>query len=108
MKMKTIFGLEAADMTENEARLTPDQTTTTFLDCAPRRTYVEVVEVPRGRRAGRVLAQVGILLHERLRVRSAAPMGGPILVDAGGATIAIGRGLASRIRVRLLNKGSNE
>jgi Fe2+ transport system protein FeoA len=96
------------DMIEQEGTSLASQATTTFLDCAPRRTYVEVVEVPRGRRAGRVLAQVGILLHEKLRVRSAAPMGGPILVDAGGATIAIGRGLASRIRVRLLNRGSSE
>jgi Fe2+ transport system protein FeoA len=89
-------------MTGNHA-LSTDSNGTTYLDSVPRRSYVEVVEVPRGRRAGRLLAQVGILLHEKLRVRNAAPLGGPILVDAGGATIAVGRSLASRIRVRMLS-----
>lgn len=80
------------------------QRTVTSLDRAPRSEWVEVLDVPRGRRASRHLGQVGICVNERLRVLSTAPWGGPVLVDAGGTTVAIGRSLASRIRVRLMGR----
>jgi len=35
-------------------------------------------------------------------VRRAAPLGGALLVEVGGSTVALGRGLARRVRVRLL------
>jgi Fe2+ transport system protein FeoA len=85
--------------TEISTRL---QQTVTSLDRAPRSAWVEVLEVPRGRRTSRSLGQVGVCVHERLRVLSTAPMGGPVLVDASGTTVAIGRSLASRITVRLV------
>lgn len=81
------------------------QRTVTSLDRAPRSEWVEVLDVPGGRRASRSLGQVGVSVHERLRVLSTAPMGGPVLVDAGGTTVAIGRSLASRITVRLMGRG---
>jgi ferrous iron transport protein A len=75
-----------------------------FLDRAPQRRSLVVLEVPRGRGVTRSLAQLGVSVSEKLRVRSAAPWGGPILVEVGGTTVAIGRGLASRIKVRLLRR----
>jgi ferrous iron transport protein A len=74
------------------------------LDRAPIDKYMEVVEVPQGRGVARSLAQLGVSVTERLRVRSAAPWGGPVLVEVGGTTVAIGRGLARRIKVRLIRK----
>lgn len=83
---------------------THPQQTVTSLDRAPRSEWVEVLAVPRGRRASRSLGQVGVCVNERLRVLSTAPLGGPVLVDAGGTTVAIGRSLASRITVRLMGR----
>jgi len=74
----------------------------TSLDRVPRSERVEVLELPRGRGASRHLAHVGICLHEKLRVLSTAPLGGPVLVEARGTNVAIGRSLAKRITVRLL------
>lgn len=79
----------------------PKQTVVS-LDRAPRSEWVEVLDVPRGRRASLSLGQVGVCVNERLRVLNTAPMGGPVLVDAGGTTVAIGRSLARRITVRLM------
>ncbi|MBI3646679.1 MAG: ferrous iron transport protein A [Acidobacteriales bacterium] len=76
----------------------------THLDRAPRRKWLEVIEVPQGRGASRSLAHLGVVVSERLRVRAVAPWGGPILVDVGGTTVAIGRCLASRIKVRLVRR----
>ena len=85
----------------------PDLPESVSLDLAPHAEWVEVLDVPRGRRASRSLAQVGINLHEKVRVVSAAPWGGPLLVDAAGSTVAIGRTLASRIKVRVV-RGNGE
>jgi ferrous iron transport protein A len=74
------------------------------LDRAPQHQWLEVVEVPQGRGAARSLAHLGVLVKERLRVQSAAPWGGPVLVEVGATTVAIGRGLASRIKVRVLRR----
>jgi len=73
----------------------------TYLDRAPRSEWVEVLDMPRGRSATRVLGQVGVCVNQKLRVLSTAPLGGPVLVDANGTTVAIGRSLAKRIKVRL-------
>lgn len=74
----------------------------TYLDQAPLRKWLVVVEVPQGRGAARSLAHLGVIVNEKLRVRSAAPWGGPILVEVGGTTVAIGRCLANHIKVRAL------
>lgn len=78
------------------------------LDRAPQREWLEVVEVPQGRGTTRSLAQLGIFLNEKVRVRGAAPWRGPVLVDVGGTTVAIGRCLANRIKVRLLKRDGRE
>jgi ferrous iron transport protein A len=71
----------------------------TCLGRAPLRKWLVVIEVPQGRGAARSLAYLGVLVNEKLRVRSAAPWGGPLLVEVGGTTVAIGRSLASHIKV---------
>jgi Fe2+ transport system protein FeoA len=62
---------------------------------------VEVVEVV-GSNVGRVLAQLGIREGKVLQVRRLAPLGGPILVECGGSAVAVGRGMARKVRVRVL------
>jgi ferrous iron transport protein A len=68
----------------------------------PTSQHAEVVTVEGGRGARRHLAQLGIQPGGVLLVVRSAPMGGPILVEVRGSTVAVGRGLACKIRVRLL------
>jgi len=72
------------------------------LDRVPATTRAEVLHTPSGHGCERQLAQLGILAGATLRVVRAAPLGGPILVEIQGSTVAIGRGLARRVRVKIL------
>jgi len=63
---------------------------------------VEIVALPNDAGQVRMLEQLGVREEERGRVRSAAPMGGPILLEIGGSAVAIARGVARKIRVRVL------
>ena len=55
-----------------------------------------------GRGVTRQLAQLGIRAGKIVKVRRLAPMGGPVLVESGGTTVAVGRGMARKVTVRLL------
>lgn len=72
------------------------------LDRVPGAKPVEVLAVSGGQDANRRLAQLGILAGAKLRVLRSAPMGGPILVEVEGSTVALGRGLARKVSVRIL------
>lgn len=45
------------------------------------------------------LRQLGLLPGDRARVMRHAPLGGPIMIDVNGRTIALGRGIAAKITV---------
>lgn len=62
---------------------------------------VEVVEIA-GAGVCRLLAQLDVRVGSVLKVRRVAPLGGPILLECGGSTVAVGRGLARHVQVRLL------
>lgn len=72
------------------------------LDHVAEAMRAEVVKVDGGREVNRRLAQLGIYLGTVLQVKQSAPLGGPILIEAGGTTVAVGRGLARKILVRPL------
>lgn len=80
----------------------PAELAATTLDCLASGRRAEVLEVVGGCEACRRLGPLGIFPGAELRVRRAAPLGGPVLVEVGGSTVAIGRRLARRIRVRML------
>jgi ferrous iron transport protein A len=63
---------------------------------------VQVVEVLGGPRTSRRLAQLGIRAGATVRVRRAAPLSGPLLIEIGGSLVALGRGLAARVVVHKL------
>lgn len=50
----------------------------------------------------KTLATLGLLPPARVEVEEIAPFGGPVLVRVGSARYALGRKVASRIRVREL------
>ena len=71
------------------------------LDRAPRNCKLEVVEVEGGASASRQLAHLGISVGAFLQVKRSAPMGGPVLVEIRGSTVAIGKGVARKVLVRI-------
>lgn len=72
------------------------------LDQVRRPCRVEVVEVSGGRGARQMMAQLDIHLGQVLRVKRSAPLGGPILVESTAGVVALGRGLARKVQVRVL------
>jgi ferrous iron transport protein A len=75
---------------------------TSSLDRVRQHCTVRVVSVAGPRRPTQTLMQLGIRPGEILRVRRSAPLGGPVLVEGPNGTVAIGRGMARRVTVRVL------
>jgi Fe2+ transport system protein FeoA len=71
------------------------------LDRVPECRWAEVVEVSRDHGANRRLAHLGIQVGAKVHVLRAAPLGGPILVEVHGGTVAVGRALARKVLVRM-------
>jgi ferrous iron transport protein A len=74
----------------------------TSLDRVPPHSEIAIVALPGDADQARMLEQLGIREEARGHVRSAAPMGGPILLEIGGSAVAIARGVAKKIRVRVV------
>lgn len=74
----------------------------TSLDHVPPHSEVEILSLPNDAGQMRMLEQLGIREAARGRVKSAAPLGGPILLEIGGSAVAIARGVAKKIRVRVV------
>ena len=69
------------------------------LDTVRKGHSAEVIELPGGRIADNELAQRGIRPGARVRVQRKAPLGGPVMIDVQGSSVAIARTLARRIVV---------
>ncbi len=74
----------------------------TSLDYVAPNSEVEILSLPNDAGQVRMLEQLGIREEARGRVKSAAPLGGPILLEIGGSAVAIARGVAKKIRVRVV------
>ncbi len=74
----------------------------TSLDHVAPHSEVEILSLPNDAGQMRMLEQLGIREEARGRVKSAAPLGGPILLEIGGSAVAIARGVAKKIRVRVV------
>ena len=71
---------------------------TTLLD-AERGCWVHIVGFSGGEGLTAKLRQLGLVPGTRVRVLRAAPLGGPVLVEVGSRSIALGRRIAARIDV---------
>lgn len=60
---------------------------------------VKIVGFEGGRVLEYKLRQLGLLPGEFVRVVRLAPLGGPVLIEVCGREIALGRGVASKIKV---------
>lgn len=74
----------------------------TSLDQVAPPSEVEILSLPNDAGQMRMLEQLGIREAARGRVKSAAPLGGPILLEIGGSAVAIARGVAKKIRVQVV------
>ncbi|MGI6627626.1 MAG: FeoA family protein [Bacillota bacterium] len=71
----------------------------TLLDTKPGEE-VTIESAQLGRAAHRRLWDLGLLPGTRVKILARHPFRGPILLRAGESTVAVGRGLASRIYVK--------
>lgn len=62
---------------------------------------VEIVSCKGGRGISSKLRQLGLMPGDRITVTKRAPFNGPLLVEVNGRTIALGRGVAGRIEVKV-------
>jgi len=61
---------------------------------------VEIVSCKGGRGISSKLRQLGLMPGDRIAVIKRAPFNGPLLVEANGRTVALGRGVAGKIEVK--------
>ncbi len=62
---------------------------------------VEIVSFKGGKGISSKLRQLGLMPGDRIIVIKRAPFNGPLLVEASGRTIALGRGVAGKIEVKV-------
>jgi ferrous iron transport protein A len=60
---------------------------------------VKIVSFVGGMKLEHKLRQLGLIPGDQARVIRHAPLGGPILVEVDGRSIALGRGIASKVIV---------
>ena len=63
---------------------------------------LEILSITGGWGVRRSLNQMGIQPGDRVRVLRRAPFGGPLVIDNRGTRVAVGRGMAEKIRVEVL------
>ena len=69
---------------------------------APKNQTVIIVEYEGGKGVGFKLRQLGLCPGREVRVLRYAPLGGPVMIDIGGRSVALGRGIADRVKVEVI------
>jgi Fe2+ transport system protein FeoA len=69
---------------------------------APKNKKLRIVNYRGGRGVGHKLRQLGLYPGREVKILRYAPMGGPVMIDAEGRSVAIGRGIASRVEVEVV------
>ncbi len=69
---------------------------------APKNRLVRIIRYRGGKGVGSKLRQLGLCPGREVKILRYAPLGGPVMVDAEGRSVAIGRGIASRVDVEVV------
>lgn len=69
---------------------------------APKNTTVLVLDYQGGKGVGFKLRQLGLCPGRKVKVLRYAPLGGPVMIDIDGRSVALGRGIASRVKVEVV------
>lgn len=65
----------------------------------PNGKKLKITGVVGGKTLNDKLRQYGLFVGDQVRVLRLAPLGGPVLIEANGREIALGRGIAAKIIV---------
>jgi ferrous iron transport protein A len=60
---------------------------------------VRIVDFSGGKGVSFKLRQLGMCPGRKVKVIRYAPLGGPVMIDVEGRSVALGRGIAERVRV---------
>jgi ferrous iron transport protein A len=69
---------------------------------APKKKLVRIVTYTGGMGVDFKLRQLGLTPGREVQVLRLAPLGGPVMVDVDGRSVALGRGIAARIQVEAI------
>ena len=64
---------------------------------------VRIISYQGGRGVSSKLRQLSLMPGDRLHVLKKAPLQGPILVESNGRSVALGRGVATKVLVEEIN-----
>ena len=68
---------------------------------APKNTLLMVIDFKGGQGISFKLRQLGVCPGHHVKVLRYAPLGGPVMVDVEGRSVALGRGIAARVEVEV-------
>ena len=69
---------------------------------APKNKPVRIIDYTGGKGVDKKLRQLGLIPGRKVKVLRFAPIGGPVMVDVEGRSVALGRGIAARIQVEMV------
>ncbi len=69
---------------------------------APKNKMLKIIGYRGGKGVGFKLSQLGLCPGREVKILRYAPLGGPVMVDAEGRSVAIGRGIASKVEVEVI------
>lgn len=69
---------------------------------APKKKPVRIITYSGGKGVDFKLRQLGLTPGREVKVLRLAPLGGPVMVDVDGRSVALGRGIAARIQVEAI------
>lgn len=72
----------------------------------PKHSSAEIVNLEGGKRFRTRLEAMGIRIGKTVSIVSSQALGGPVIISVDGRHTAIGRGMASRIKVEANNEKS--
>ncbi|HCU58060.1 MAG TPA: ferrous iron transport protein A [Anaerolineaceae bacterium] len=68
---------------------------------APKGSLLRVIDYRGGKGVEFKLRQLGLAPGHKIKILRYAPLGGPVMIDVEGRSVAIGRGIAARIDVEV-------
>ena len=69
---------------------------------APKGKKVRIINYHGGKGISHKLRQLGLYPGREIVILRYAPLGGPVMIDAQGRSVAIGRGIASKVEVEVV------
>jgi Fe2+ transport system protein FeoA len=67
----------------------------------PKGQFVKIIDYRGGKGVYSKLRQLGLTPGREVKILRYAPLGGPVMIDIGGRSVALGRGIAARIQVKV-------